>query len=78
MLQTYEDTLITHLTDIYASKRIGAVLPRGRSPVAHEHRLDYIRQAQLLIDSVNSKTYDKDELLCHYVQWQQKLEKKSA
>ena len=77
MLQTYEDTLVTHLTDIYASNRIGAVLPRGRSPAKHEDRLDYIRQAQHMIDTANSETFDKDELLCHYVKWQQKLEKKS-
>lgn len=28
MIKTYEDTLISHLTNVYSSKRIGAVLPR--------------------------------------------------
>jgi hypothetical protein len=77
MLQTYEDTLISHLTTMYASKRIAAVLPRQRLPTIHKHRLDSIQQAQSLIDRIIDHTIDKDDVLCDYIKWQHAVNSKS-
>ena len=83
MIKTYEDTLISHLTNVYSSKRIGAVLPRlntaafrDRLPVINKNNsqkhLDYIHQAQTLIDNILNNNSPKNEMLCDYVKWQQK------
>ncbi|CAF0861465.1 unnamed protein product [Adineta steineri] len=82
MMKTYEDTLITHLTDVYSSKRIGNVLPRLQT-AAYRHRLspvnnknnnqthvDNIHQAQNLIDHILHNNRSKDKILCDYVKWQ--------
>ena len=80
MLRTYEDTLVSHLADVYSSKRIGAVLPRlhpvtradRRSTIHNGDRshLDDIHRAQHLIDDIVHHTSDKNRLLGEYVQWQ--------
>lgn len=80
MVKSYEDTLITHLSDAYASKRITHVLPR-LSTAAFRHRLppigqqqptpvDSIHRAQVLIDSIVNKSCQKDTILRDYVKWQ--------
>lgn len=79
MVKTYEDTLFTHLTNVYASKRIAAVLPR--LPTAtYRHRLpmiknnlthsENIRQAQNLIDDIVNENVQKEDLLYDYIRWQ--------
>jgi hypothetical protein len=80
MMKTYEDTLISHLTDVYSSKRIANVLPRlntpafrQRLPVLNDYsqnRLDSIHQAQILIDNILSNNRQKDKILGDYVKWQ--------
>ncbi len=86
MVKTYEDTLISHLTNVYASKRIGAVLPR--LPTAtFRHRLpliknnpnhsDNIQQAQNLIDNILNNPSEKVDMLCDYVRWQKQWTKTS-
>jgi len=80
MVKTYEDTLVSHITNVYSSKRIGKVLPRlptatyrERLPKlkpCHSH-LDHIHQAQDLIDNILNQSSEKDELLWDYVRWQQ-------
>ncbi|CAF1045485.1 unnamed protein product [Rotaria sordida] len=85
MLKTYEDTLVSHLTNVYSSKRIGNVLPRLHT-AAFRHRLpiinncnrnhtDNIHQAQNLIDNILNNNSQKDEILCDYVRWQQQWTK---
>jgi hypothetical protein len=80
MVKTYEDTLITHLTNVYASKRIAHILPRLRT-ATFRHRLppinnnnqthvDSIHKAQLLIDNILNNNSQKDTILCDYVKWQ--------
>ncbi|UJR07852.1 hypothetical protein I4U23_012135 [Adineta vaga] len=78
MVKTYEDTLITHLTDVYSSKRIANILPR-LSTASFRHRLpknnnqthEYtIHNAQVLIDNILNKNCAKDKILCDYVKWQ--------
>ena len=81
MIKTYEDTLISHLTNIYSSKHIGAILPRLRTaafrhrlPTIHNYRqnhLNNIHRAQNLIDNILNHNSQKDEILCDYVRWQQ-------
>ncbi len=85
MIKTYEDTLISHLTNVYSSKRIGAVLPRlhtavfrQRLPVINNTRqtnLDHIHQAQLIIDNILNNNCHKDEILYDYVRWQRQWTK---
>ena len=72
MLQTYEDTLLTHLKELYSSERILAVLPRDRKSISKDHpnRLQSIRQAQQLVDQFNRNSSDRDRLLSNYVRWQ--------
>lgn len=86
MIKTYEDTLINHLTNVYSSKRIGAVLPRLPTATFRErlpsiknnevHR-DNIKQAQHLIDNILNNQLQKDDMLCDYVRWQQNWSKYS-
>jgi hypothetical protein len=85
MIKTYEDTLISHLTNVYSSKRIGAVLPRldtakfrNRLPAINNNsqkNVDNIHQAQNLIDNILNNNSPKNEMLCDYVKWQQKWTK---
>jgi hypothetical protein len=87
MVKTYEDTLVSHLTNIYSSKRIGAVLPRlntaafrDRLPIItnnnnNQKHVDNIHQAQTLIDNILNNNSSKNEMLCDYVKWQQKWTK---
>jgi hypothetical protein len=85
-MKTYEDTLISHLTNVYSSKRIGAVLPR-LSSAAFRHRLPMIRKnpnhfkniehAQNIIDNILNKNSQKEEILSDYVRWQQNWTKNS-
>ena len=80
MLRTYEDTLVSHLGDVYSSQRISAVLPRLRPITLADRRstlhdgdrsnLDDIHRAQDLIDDIGHYTSDRNRLLCDYVQWQ--------
>ena len=70
MLQTYEDTLLNHLTHLYSSERIAAVLPRERKSIHHQDRLESISEAQILLDQMNKINSDRDQLLCRYVHWQ--------
>lgn len=80
MIKTYEDTLITHITDVYSSKRIAKVLPRldtpafrHRLPIINNNsqkRLDNIHQAQILIDNILNSNRQKDRILGDYVKWQ--------
>ncbi|CAF2110014.1 unnamed protein product [Rotaria magnacalcarata] len=85
MVKTYEDTLISHLTNIYASKHIGAALPRLQT-ATFRHRLPIINssnrthvtninRAQHIIDNIINNDSQKDEMLCDYVKWQQKWTK---
>ena len=86
MMKTYEDTLLSHLTSVYSSKRVAAVLPR-LSSAAFRHRLPTIRknpnhfknieQAQDIIDNILNKTSQKEEVLSDYVRWQQNWTKNS-
>ncbi len=86
MMKTYQDTLITHLTNVYSSKRIGAVLPRlptatfrHRLPMIknNQDHLNNIQQAQTLIDDILNNTSRKEEMLGDYVRWQQQWTKNS-
>lgn len=72
MLQTYEDTLLTHLNHLYSSDRISAVFPRDRksTSIDHPNRLQSIRQAQNLVDQFDRNSSDRDRLLSNYVRWQ--------
>lgn len=86
MVKTYEDTLISHLTDVYSSKRIGAVLPRlptatfrHRLPIIQnttkQNHLNNIQEAQNLLDNIINNNSQKEEMLCQYVKWQQQWTK---
>ena len=85
MIKTYEDTVISHLTNVYPSKRIGGILPRlhtatfrHRLPtITNRNHLDNIHQAQNLIDNILSNTSKRDEILGDYIKWQQQLTKNS-
>jgi len=86
MLKTYEDTLLSHLTSVYSSKRITAVLPRLPT-AAFRHRLPMIKnnqnhfhnieQAQDIIDNILNNNSQKEDILCDYVRWQQNWTKNS-
>jgi len=87
MVKTYEDTLISHLTNVYSSKRIGAVLPRlptatfrNRLPIIKTNNQNHrknIQQAQNLIDNILKNNSRKEEMLYDYVRWQQQWTKNS-
>ena len=79
MVKTYEDTLITHLTNVYSSKRIGAVLPRLPTAIFrtrlpsitnNSNHGENIRQAQNLIDDIVNKNVQKEDVLYDYIRWQ--------
>ncbi|CAF1537958.1 unnamed protein product [Adineta ricciae] len=78
MIKTYEDTLITHLANVYPSKRVANILPR-LSTATFRRRLpklnsqtntDTIQNAQILMDNILNKNCEKDRILCDYVKWQ--------
>jgi ferritin-like metal-binding protein YciE len=87
MVKTYEDTLISHLTNVYSSKRIGAVLPRlptatyrHRLPITKNNNQNHrnnIQQAQNLIDNILNNNSKKEEMLYDYIRWQQQWTKNS-
>ncbi|CAF2410063.1 unnamed protein product [Rotaria sp. Silwood2] len=85
MIKTYEDTLVSHLTNVYSSKRIGTILPRlhtatfrHRLPIiknSNQNHVDNIHRAQNLIDNIFNSDSQKEEILCDYVRWQQQWTK---
>jgi hypothetical protein len=86
MVKTYEDTLASHLTNVYSSKRIGAVLPRlptatfrHRLPKIknNQNHLDNIKKAQDLIDNILNNHSRKEKILGDYVRWQMQWTKNS-
>jgi len=86
-MKTYEDTLVSHLANVYSSKRIIAVLPRlstatfrHRLPMIknnNQNHLNNIQQAQNLIDNIFNNNSPKEETLYDYVRWQQQWTKNS-
>ncbi|CAF0987527.1 unnamed protein product [Rotaria sp. Silwood1] len=85
MIKSYEDTLVSHLTNVYSSKRIGTILPRlhtatfrHRLPMINkcdQNHVDNIHQAQNLIDNIINNDFPKEDILCDYVRWQQQWTK---
>ena len=81
MVKAYEDTLISHLTNVYASKHIGAALPRLQTATfrhklptinsSNRNHVANINRAQHIIDNIINNDFKKDEMLCDYVKWQQ-------
>jgi hypothetical protein len=73
MLKTYEDTLVTHLSTMYASQRITTVLPRSRTKLNTRYPIPAIAKAQGLIDDIAERGAEKDQILFNYVHWQECL-----
>lgn len=80
MVKSYEDKLISHLGNIYSSKPIKAALPRlptalfrHRLPkinTSNRNNVANIHRAQSILDNIINKDFQKDEILCDYVRWQ--------